>query len=104
VEGARRDGDEGPLVFRSTKKVYGDVPNELPLAELPKRWDYADPAHYQGIDETMRIDQSKHSLFGASKAAADLMVQEYGRYFGIPTACFRGGCPTRPTPRAAHAP
>jgi CDP-paratose 2-epimerase len=68
----------------------------LPLVELPTRWDYADLAHYQGIDETMRIDQSKHSLFGASKAAADLMVQEYGRYFGMPTACFRGGCLTGP--------
>jgi CDP-paratose 2-epimerase len=96
LEAARRHCPEAPFVFMSTNKVYGDVPNELPLVELPKRWDYADPAHYQGIDETMRIDQSKHSLFGASKAAADLMVQEYGRYFGMPTACFRGGCLTGP--------
>jgi CDP-paratose 2-epimerase len=96
LEAARRHCPEAPFVFMSTNKVYGDVPNELPLAELPTRWDYADPAHYQGIDETMRIDQSKHSLFGASKAAADLMVQEYGRYFGMPTACFRGGCLTGP--------
>jgi CDP-paratose 2-epimerase len=70
--------------------------NLLEAARRPKRWDYADPAHHQGIDETTRIDQSKHSLFGASKAAADLMVQEYGRYFGMPTACFRGGCLTGP--------
>ena len=96
LEAARRHCPEAPFVFMSTNKVYGDVPNELPLVELPTRWDYADPAHYQGIDETMRIDQSKHSLFGASKAAADLMVQEYGRYFGMPTACFRGGCLTGP--------
>ena len=96
LEAARRPCPEAPFVFMSTNKVYGDVPNELPLVELPTRWDYADPAHYQGIDETMRIDQSKHSLFGASKAAADLMVQEYGRYFGMPTACFRGGCLTGP--------
>ena len=80
----------------STNKVYGDAPNELPLVELPTRWDYANPADYQGIKETMRIDQSKHSLFGASKTAADIMVQEYGRYFGMPTACFRGGCLTGP--------
>jgi CDP-paratose 2-epimerase len=96
LEAARRHCPEAPFVFMSTNKVYGDVPNELPLVELPSRWDYADPAHYQGIDETMRIDRSKHSLFGASKAAADLMVQEYGRYFGMPTACFRGGCLTGP--------
>lgn len=96
LEAARRHCPEAPFVFMSTNKVYGDVPNELPLVELPTRWDYADPAHYQGIDETMRIDRSKHSLFGASKAAADLMVQEYGRYFGMPTACFRGGCLTGP--------
>jgi CDP-paratose 2-epimerase len=96
LEAARRHCPEAPFVFMSTNKVYGDVPNELPLVELPTRWDYAVPAQYQGIDETMRIDQSKHSLFGASKAAADLMVQEYGRYFGVPTACFRGGCLTGP--------
>jgi len=96
LEAARRHCPEAPFAFMSTNKVYGDVPNELPLVELATRWDYGDPAHYQGIDETMRIDQSKHSLFGASKAAADLMVQEYGRYFGMPTACFRGGCLTGP--------
>jgi CDP-paratose 2-epimerase len=96
LEAARRHCPEAPFVFMSTNKVYGDAPNELQLVELPTRWDYADPAYHQGIDETMRIDQSKHSLFGASKAAADLMVQEYGRYFGMPTACFRGGCLTGP--------
>jgi CDP-paratose 2-epimerase len=96
LEAARKHCPEAPFVFMSTNKVYGDAPNELPLVELPKRWDYADAADRQGIKETLRIDQSKHSLFGASKAAADLMVQEYGRYFGMPTACFRGGCLTGP--------
>jgi len=96
LEAARRHCPESPFVFMSTNKVYGDAPNELSLVELPTRWDYADPAYSHGIDETMRIDRSKHSLFGASKAAADLMVQEYGRYFGMPTVCFRGGCLTGP--------
>jgi len=96
LEAARLYCPEAPFVFMSTNKVYGDAPNELPLVELPKRWDYADPAHYEGIDESLRIDQSKHSLFGASKVAADVMVQEYGRYFGMATACFRGGCLTGP--------
>jgi len=96
LEAARQSCPEAPFVFMSTNKIYGDAPNELALAEQPKRWDYADPAYYQGIDETLRIDQSKHSLFGASKAAADIMVQEYGRYFGMPTVCFRGGCLTGP--------
>ncbi len=85
--------------FLSTNKVYGDAPNELPLVELETRWDYALAEHHGGIAETMRIDQSKHSLFGASKVAADIMVQEYGRYFGMRTACFRGGCLTG----AAHS-
>lgn len=76
--------------------MYGDVPNELPLVELESRWDYAQEADYHGIDETCRIDQSTHSVFGASKAAADLLVQEYGRYFNMPTVCFRGGCLTGP--------
>jgi CDP-paratose 2-epimerase len=96
LEAARKHCPEAPFVFMSTNKVYGDAPNELPLVELPNRWDYADAADHQGIKETLRIDQSKHSLFGASKAAADLMVQEYGRYFEMPTACFRGGCLTGP--------
>ena len=87
---------ESPFVFMSTNKVYGDAPNELPLLELETRWDYADPQDQAGISEQCRIDQSKHSLFGASKVAADVMTQEYGRYFGMPTVCFRGGCLTGP--------
>jgi CDP-paratose 2-epimerase len=94
LEAARRHCPESPFVFMSTNKVYGDAPNELELVELETRWDYADPARADGIDETMRIDATMHSLFGASKAAADLLVQEYGRYFGMPTCCFRGGCLT----------
>lgn len=96
LEAARRYCKESPFVFMSTNKVYGDAPNELPLVELPTRWDYALLEHVDGIDETLRIDQSKHSLFGASKVAADVMVQEYGRYFNMPTVCFRGGCLTGP--------
>jgi CDP-paratose 2-epimerase len=80
----------------STNKVYGDGPNFIPLSENETRWDYADPAYEQGIPETFSIDQSKHSLFGASKVAADVMVQEYGRYFDMPTCCLRGGCLTGP--------
>ncbi|MEM9258784.1 MAG: NAD-dependent epimerase/dehydratase family protein, partial [Bacteroidota bacterium] len=75
---------------------YGDAPNRLNLKELPTRWEYADEAYYQGIREDFTIDQSKHSLFGASKVAADVMVQEYGRYFGMPTCALRGGCLTGP--------
>jgi CDP-paratose 2-epimerase len=96
LEAARRHAPESPFVFLSTNKVYGDAPNELELVELETRWDYADPRYQDGIDETMRIDATVHSLFGASKVAADVMVQEYGRYFGMPTACFRGGCLTGP--------
>jgi CDP-paratose 2-epimerase len=96
LEAARASCPESPFIFMSTNKVYGDVPNELELVELETRWDYADPALAQGIDETMRIDKTTHSLFGVSKAAADLLVQEYGRYFGMPTVCFRGGCLTGP--------
>jgi CDP-paratose 2-epimerase len=84
------------FVHMSTNKVYGDRPNTLPLVELPTRWDYADPSMHDGIDETMSIDQSKHSLFGASKVAGDVLVQEYGRYFGLKTCCLRGGCLTGP--------
>ena len=80
----------------STNKVYGDRPNTIALTELETRWDYADPAYADGITEEFSIDQSKHSLFGASKVAADVMVQEYGRYFGLPTCCLRGGCLTGP--------
>jgi CDP-paratose 2-epimerase len=80
----------------STNKVYGDAPNRIALTELATRWDYADPAYAEGIAETFTIDQSKHSLFGASKVAADVMVQEYGRYFNLPTCALRGGCLTGP--------
>ena len=96
LEAARRACPESPLVHMSTNKVYGDAPNEIPLVELATRWDYAEPAYAHGIPESFRIDQSKHSLFGASKVAADVMVQEYGRYFGMPTCCLRGGCLTGP--------
>jgi CDP-paratose 2-epimerase len=96
LEATRLYATEASFIFMSTNKVYGDAPNELPLVELETRWDYAEPDHYQGVDETCRIDQSKHSLFGASKVAADVMTQEYGRYFDMPTVCFRGGCLTGP--------
>ena len=94
LEAVRRSCPGSPFVHMSTNKVYGDAPNELPLVELETRWDYADPALSDGIPETFRIDASKHSLFGASKVAADVMVQEYGRYFGMQTCCLRGGCLT----------
>src|SRR5439155_6259283 len=84
------------FVFMSTNKVYGDVPNELPLCELPTRWDYAREEEFNGVREDMRIDRCLHSVFGASKVAADVMCQEYGKYFGIKTGTFRGGCLTGP--------
>lgn len=96
LELTRQYAPAAPFIFTSTNKVYGDTPNALPLIELDTRWE-VDPAHpyaAHGIDETMSIDQSKHSVFGASKAAADIMVQEYGRYWGMHTVCFRGGCLT----------
>ena len=96
LEAARRACPESPFVHMSTNKVYGDRPNTIPLAELETRWEYADPAYEHGIPETMSIDHSTHSLFGASKVAADVMVQEYGRYFGMPTCALRGGCLTGP--------
>jgi CDP-paratose 2-epimerase len=96
LEAARQACPESPFVHMSTNKVYGDAPNAIRLVELKTRWDYADPAYAHGIPETFSIDQSKHSLFGASKVAADVMVQEYGRYFGLPTCCLRGGCLTGP--------
>jgi CDP-paratose 2-epimerase len=96
LEAARRSCPESPFIYLSTNKVYGDLPNTLPLAETETRWVYADPAFANGIPESFSIDQSKHSLFGASKAAADIMVQEYGRYFNMPTCCLRGGCLTGP--------
>jgi CDP-paratose 2-epimerase len=94
LEAVRRHVPEAPFVFMSTNKVYGDAPNRLALAELPKRWDYAEPEWQHGIPETFTIDQSLHSLFGASKVAADVLCQEYGRYFGMKTVVFRGGCLT----------
>jgi len=96
LEGARRYCPEAPFIHMSTNKVYGDRPNDINLIELESRWDYADPEYANGIAETFSIDQSKHSLFGASKLAADVMVQEYGRYFSMPTVCLRGGCLTGP--------
>jgi len=96
LEASRQACPESPFVHMSTNKVYGDRPNSIPMVELETRWDYADPAFADGIDENFPIDQSKHSLFGASKVAADVMVQEYGRYFNMPTCCLRGGCLTGP--------
>ena len=102
LEATRQHSPEAVFCFLSTNKVYGDAPNELPLVELETRWDYANTDDYPGIAETCRIDQSKHSLFGASKVAADILVQEYGRYFGMKTACFRGGCLTGSAHSAAE--
>ena len=96
LESARQSCPDSPFVHMSTNKVYGDRPNQLPLQELVTRWDYADPNFADGIPETLSIDQSLHSVFGASKVAADIMVQEYGRYFQMPTCCLRGGCLTGP--------
>lgn len=96
LEATRRYSTETPFVHMSTNKVYGDAPNEIPLVELDTRWDYADETYKKGIPETCRIDQTKHSLFGASKVAGDICVQEFGRYFNMPTACLRGGCLTGP--------
>ena len=96
LEAARRACPEAPFVHMSTNKVYGDRPNSIRLKELETRWDYDDPEFASGIPESFSIDQSKHSLFGASKVAADVMVQEYGRYFNMPTCCLRGGCLTGP--------
>jgi CDP-paratose 2-epimerase len=94
---------DATFIFTSTNKVYGDTPNNLPLIELDTRYEL-DPSHkfYKGIDESMSIDQTKHSLFGVSKASADLMVQEYGRYFGMKTGVFRGGCLTGPSHAGAE--
>jgi CDP-paratose 2-epimerase len=97
LEAARHHSPEATFIFCSTNKVYGDLPNALPLEELDNRLELPEPhRYYRGIDTTMSIDESTHSLFGVSKAAADLLVQEYGRYFGMPTVCFRGGCLTGP--------
>ena len=96
LEATRQFAPEAPFAHMSTNKVYGDRPNTIALKELDTRWDYDDPDYENGIAETFSIDQSKHSLFGASKVAADVMVQEYGRYFNMPTCCMRGGCLTGP--------
>jgi CDP-paratose 2-epimerase len=98
LEMTRRHAPTASFIYMSTNKVYGDTANRLPLVELDTRWE-CDASHRfaeHGIDESMSIDTTMHSLFGVSKTSADLMVQEYGRYFGIPTACFRGGCLTGP--------
>jgi len=96
LEAARQHAPEAPFVHMSTNKVYGDAPNDISLVETETRWDYADARYVNGIDESFRIDRSKHSIFGASKVAADVMAQEYGRYFGMPVCCLRGGCLTGP--------
>ncbi len=96
LESLRQFSTDVPFVHMSTNKVYGDAPNELSLMEKETRWDYSDPEFYDGIKENFTIDQSKHSVFGASKVAADVMVQEYGRYFNMPACCLRGGCLTGP--------
>jgi CDP-paratose 2-epimerase len=97
LEGLRRHQPEAVFVITSTNKVYGDSPNEKPLKELETRWEYADEADYHGISEECRIDRTLHSLFGASKTAADVLAQEYGRYFGLKVGVFRGGCLTGPS-------
>ncbi|TWU28094.1 NAD-dependent epimerase/dehydratase family protein [Bythopirellula polymerisocia] len=96
LESVRLNCPETPFVHFSTNKVYGDAPNRIALKELDTRWDYEDSNYSEGIAEDFDIDQSKHSLFGASKVSADIMVQEYGRYFGMKTCCLRGGCLTGP--------
>lgn len=96
LEAARQWCPEAPFIHMSTNKVYGDAPNKIPMTELATRWDYQSGQFDNGIPETFQIDQSMHSLFGASKLAADIMVQEYGRYFNMPTCCLRGGCLTGP--------
>jgi CDP-paratose 2-epimerase len=98
LEATRQHCPDACFIFTSTNKVYGDAPNRLPLVEQTSRWELLNDHPYgrHGIDETMSIDQTMHSLFGASKVAADVFVQEYGRYFGMKTVCFRGGCLTGP--------
>ncbi|HME41674.1 MAG TPA: NAD-dependent epimerase/dehydratase family protein [Syntrophorhabdales bacterium] len=102
LEATRQCVPEAVFIFMSTNKVYGDGPNEISMKELETRWDYDDSRFVNGIPEEFRIDQSKHSLFGASKVAADVLVQEYGRYFGMKNAVFRGGCLTGPGHSAAE--
>lgn len=103
LENYRKYCPEAVFIFTSTNKVYGDTPNRLPLIELETRYELpANHQYYQGIDESMSLDQTKHSIFGASKVAADIMVQEYGKYFGLKTGIFRGGCLTGPAHSAAE--
>lgn len=104
LEATRIHAPDSVFIFTSTNKVYGDTPNNLPLIELEKRWEIDSSHQYYkyGIDESMSIDQTKHSVFGASKVAADIMVQEYGRYFGLKTGVFRGGCLTGPAHSGAE--
>ena len=97
LEATRQFCTDSPFVHMSTNKVYGDGPNNIKLKEKEKRWDFDDSKYRDGIPETFAIDQCKHSLFGASKVAADIMAQEYGRYFGMATCCLRGGCLTGPS-------
>src|SRR5262249_15283750 len=98
LESTRQHCPDAVFIFMSTNKVYGDNPNKLPLVERESRWEVSPehPYHEHGIDERMSLDQAKHPLFGASKLAADILVQEYGNYFGMKTVCFRGGCITGP--------
>ncbi|MBN1567882.1 MAG: NAD-dependent epimerase/dehydratase family protein [Acidobacteria bacterium] len=102
LEATRQHSKDACFIYMSTNKVYGDAPNEISLKELSSRWDYTDSKYFNGIDETMRLDRSTHSIFGASKVAADIMVQEYGRYFGMKTVTFRGGCLTGPSHASAE--
>lgn len=102
LEATRAFASESPFLFMSTNKVYGSAPNEFAMRELPTRWDYSDPAQYAGVNENCRLDRSTHSLFGVSKAAADLLVQEYGRTFQMATVCYRGGCLTGPQHASAE--
>lgn len=105
LEATKQFCPDAVFIFTSTNKVYGDTPNSLPLVEMDIRWEISEDHPYyekKGIDENMSIDQSKHSIFGASKVAADVMVQEYGRYFGMKTAVFRGGCLTGPNHSGAQ--
>jgi CDP-paratose 2-epimerase len=96
LEATRQSCPEAVFIQMSTNKVYGDAPNELPLVELERRYDYAKPEDFNGISEECRIDRSLHSLFGASKVAGDVVAQEYGKYFGLKVGIFRGGCLTGP--------
>ena len=103
LEAARTHAPGATFIFCSTNKVYGDLPNQLPLIELPQRLELPqDHPYHEGIDTSMSIDRSTHSLFGVSKTAADLLVQEYGRYFDMPTVCFRAGCLTGPNHAGAR--